>query len=370
MSKLCLYFNCAPHYRSAIYCQIDKEFDCDWYFGYPKDDIKEMDISLLKRVRRYHTFGNPKVLYWTCSLVPLLFKKEYNTFFIISESRSITYLLFLCLASIFYPKKRIYSWGHGLYGKETNIERRIKVYQALRTTGLFVYGQHSKELLTKCGIPSGKIYVIKNSLDYSLHLSIREKMNSTSIYSDHFNNQYKTIIFIGRLTKEKRLDMLVDAVSILRGRGFCSNLVIVGDGEQKPFLQQLVEEKGLNKAVWFYGPSYDEHINAELIYNAELCVSPGNVGLTAIHSMMFGTPVITHNCLSRQMPEFECIKPKYTGDFFEYDNISSLANSIAEWLTSNNGNRESVRIACYKEVDTCWNPNYQIDVICNNMLVE
>lgn len=58
--------------------------------------------------------------------------------------------------------------------------------------------------------------------------------------------------------------------------------------------------------------------NAEFIYNADLCVSPGNVGLTAMHSLVFGCPVITHNCFEWQMPEFEAIQPGITGDFLRW----------------------------------------------------
>ena len=43
--KLCLIYNTAPRYREAIFRAIDTEYDCDWYFGYTRTDIKEMDTS-------------------------------------------------------------------------------------------------------------------------------------------------------------------------------------------------------------------------------------------------------------------------------------------------------------------------------------
>ena len=60
------------------------------------------------------------------------------------------------------------------------------------------------------------------------------------------------------------------------------------------------------------GECYSEETNAKLIYNADLCVAPGNIGLTAIHVMMFGCPAITHNDFKWQMPEFEAIKSMET----------------------------------------------------------
>ena len=44
-------------------------------------------------------------------------------------------------------------------------------------------------------------------------------------------------------------------------------------------------------------------------------VSPGNVGLTAIHSLSYGTPVLTHNNFNNQMPEVESIQPGFNGYF-------------------------------------------------------
>lgn len=40
MKKLCLIYNTAPRYREAVLRVIDKEYDCDWYFGYTHTDIK------------------------------------------------------------------------------------------------------------------------------------------------------------------------------------------------------------------------------------------------------------------------------------------------------------------------------------------
>lgn len=58
--KLCLIYNTAPRYREAVFRAIDKEYDCDWYFGYTETDIKEMDTKLLNRVRYYRTWGIPQ----------------------------------------------------------------------------------------------------------------------------------------------------------------------------------------------------------------------------------------------------------------------------------------------------------------------
>ena len=62
--------------------------------------------------------------------------------------------------------------------------------------------------------------------------------------------------------------------------------------------------------------AYDENEIGDLIYNADLCVSPGNVGLTAIHTLTYGTPVLSHANFPNQMPEFEAIDKDFTSFLF------------------------------------------------------
>ena len=82
-----------------------------------------------------------------------------------------------------------------------------------------------------------------------------------------------------------------------------------------------------------------------------------------MHAMMFGCPVITHNDLPWQMPEFEAIKEGVTGSFFKHNDVESLADTISRWFSLHANDREDVRKACYKEIDENWTPEYQINVI-------
>ncbi|UVP00894.1 glycosyltransferase [Bacteroides sp. BFG-257] len=187
------------------------------------------------------------------------------------------------------------------------------------------------------------------------------------MYKEHFGNSARNLIFIGRLTPVKKIDLLIEALLILKQSGLQYNLTLVGGGIQEASLKELVEQKYLNDNVWFYGACYDEIKNAELIYNADLCVSPGNVGLTAIHSMMFGTPVITHSCFKFQMPEFEAIHEGLTGSFFDYDSASSIADCIVRWDKKYIDKREEVRLACFNEIDKFWTPQFQLEIIKTNL---
>ena len=367
MKKLCIIYNTAPHYRESVFRAIDNEYDCDWYFGETNNDIKEMDTSLLKNVDYYKIVGNPLKIFWKRGILKLLFMKKYQNFFMLADVRSITDWVFYWLAFTFFPHKNIYLWTHGWYGKESGLNAKMKLWLYHHATGIFVYGNRAKKLLIEQGIPEKKLFAIHNSLDYVTQKALRNDMHPSGIYTNHFGNVNPTIIFIGRLTKVKKLDMVIDAVANLRDKGELYNLVFVGDGKEGAILKTKVNDLGLASQVWFYGACYDEMTNAEFIYNADLCVSPGNVGLTAMHSLVFGCPVITHNCFEWQMPEFEAIQPGITGYFFKMDDVAALTAAISHWFACKQNHREEVRKACFNEIDTNWNPYYQMRMIKNNI---
>lgn len=371
MGKLCMIYNFAPHYREAIFRLIDAEYDCDWFFGDHVSNIKGMDLSALKRAAIVHTCTFVRrPLYWQRGVVPLLFKKEYHTYFMLGELYCVSTWVVLVLRKLLFPEKRVYLWSHAWYGREGRLKAWLKKRFFRLAEGTFVYGDYAKRLMLREGFDESRLFVIHNSLSYDRQLSIRQQLQPTPLYKAHFNNSVPNLVFIGRLTQEKRIDWLLAALALLKKDGCLCNLTLVGAGEQEDVLRALVEEKGLAGQVWFYGACYDEERNAELLYNADLCVSPGNVGLTAIHSMMFGTPVATHDTFKFQGPEFEAIHEGLTGTFFEYASPLSIAEKVMAWLSSHEGKREEVRRACYAEIDRYWTPQYQIKVIKDHLKVD
>lgn len=244
------------------------------------------------------------------------------------------------------------------------MERMLKkLFFRLPNGGIFLYGNYAKKLMIQEGFDEGKLFVIHNSLAYERQLEIRQSLSVDSLYGTHFGNNNPNLFFVGRLTKVKHLDLILLAMQKLKQKGKLYNLTLIGGGEQMEALQTMSKKLELEENVWFYGPCYDEQQLGQLIYNADVCVSPGNVGLTAMHVMVFGTPVVTHNDFPWQMPEFEAINDGVTGTFFERDNVDSLAEAIDRWLISNADKREEVRKACFHEIDTQWTPQFQLKVL-------
>jgi glycosyltransferase involved in cell wall biosynthesis len=171
------------------------------------------------------------------------------------------------------------------------------------------------------------------------------------------------LIYIGRIQKEKMVDQLIRALRELNDRGTPCNLVIIGEEIEETGMRSIVSDYSLNDRVWFVGPLFDEERLGEFIYHADVCVSPGNVGLTAIHCLTYGTPVITHDHFPHQGPEFETITPGATGDFFAENSIDDLCLKIKPWLSLSPEKRASTRQACYATIAGKYNPRYQVAVL-------
>lgn len=358
--KICLIYNFAQHYRTDIFEALDNKLNIDFVFGDKYLDVKKMDYSSLqnsvKEVRNI-TFGP---FMWQASTIKYAFK-DYDAFILLGAYLCVTTWIIAIIARL--RRKKVYFWTHGWYGNEGFIKTIIKkAYHSLATKN-FLYGDYAKNLMIEQGFQPDRLVTIHNSLSYDKQVERRKMLSLNNLYQKHFGNNDPVVIFVGRLTPVKRLDILQKAQAICKDMRFNFNIVFIGEGQEKKKLEQYALEKELYERTWFYGACYDEAALSCLIYNADLCVAPGNIGLTAMHAMVYGCPCLTHNDFKWQMPEFESIVEGQTGAFFERGNVESLADSIIKWFEQQGHRREVVRQACFKEIDNNWNPHKQIEII-------
>lgn len=361
-NNICLIYNYAQHYRFGIFKLMDDELQCDFYFGDKMGDVKKIDYSKLNNFKK--ELKNIKIissLYWQKGVFSLFFRK-YDTYILLGEYFCLSTWVLLLLCK--FSSKKTYLWTHGWYGDEGLLKRIVKKIFFNLGDGILLYGNYAKELMIKERFEANKLHVVYNSLNYEKQIEVRKNLVKTSIYKDYFKNDFPVLIFIGRLTKSKKLSLVIDSQKKNKANDFKFNLVFVGKGDDEENLKNLANESNLKNAIWFFGESYDETEIGNLIYNADICVSPGNVGLTAIHSLVYGTPVLTHSDFPNQGPEFEAIQPDVSGDFFIKNDQQDLTNKIQKWL-SNMDDREKIRMNCYQVIDKKYNPHFQIEVIKN-----
>jgi glycosyltransferase involved in cell wall biosynthesis len=342
--------------------RMEAELDCRFYFGETTEaSIKKMDYNVLRHkpvelryVRLFSHFN------WLKGSVGLTFS-DFDSYILIGEPYCLSTWCTLVLNRLL--GKKTYLWSHGWYGDEGALKTIIKKAFFVLSHGVFLYGQYARKLMIDKAFDPGKLHVIYNSLQYSRQLAIRKKLTRSNIYQNHFGNRNPTVIFIGRIQPKKKLHLLIEALRDARSNNArLFNIMIIGDGSDFERMKALVIESELQQYIWFYGACYDESVNADFIFNSDVCVSPGEIGLTGIHCLMYGTPVITHDKFSDQMPEFEAVVAGKTGDFFEHGSVGSLHQRIQDWFHLYPRKTDAVIMNCFDMVDTRYNPLLQLRI--------
>ncbi len=102
------------------------------------------------------------------------------------------------------------------------------------------------------------------------------------------------LLFVGRISKEKGVEYLIKAMSIMKSKDLLNvKLNIVGDGSYKSQLKEMINLMGIKEKVAFYG-----HINdRETLYNIY-----DKSHILIIPSLSEGTPKIIPEAMSRGLP--------------------------------------------------------------------
>lgn len=143
--------------------------------------------------------------------------------------------------------------------------------------------QMTKKNLESIGLKDKDVYIIPNGIDLKRISEITP------------NKEKCHIIFVGRLIKEKNVDVLLKAVDYVR-RELCDiRCDIIGDGPEKENLVKFVDDKRLDNNVTFFRfMEHDEVISR--IKSSKLFVLPSSregFGIVVIEAFACGIPVIT-----------------------------------------------------------------------------
>jgi glycosyltransferase involved in cell wall biosynthesis len=361
VNDVCYIADMAHHYREPIFRLMSERFACHFYFGDKPSTVKVISVSDLPGFQRHlHYIKLPWGAHYLSGAVSKAL--SYKKIILLGDPHGIHNWIICLLGRVL--GRDVYLWTHGWYGNESFFKGALKKLLFKLGSRILVYGPRAKNLLISQGFSSDKIKVVFNSLDYDQQVVTRLSNDQQEICRQYFGNSNPVIVYVGRVQKIKRLDLLVKAIHRLKHEGLAVNFVLIGSLDGDDSIRQLVGECGLSDVVWFYGPCYDESELYRVISSSDVCVSPGNVGLTAIHALSYGCPVITHNDFSKQMPEFEAVIPGKTGDFFNYGNVSDLVSKIRFWVYKRKKFRSVVSDDCYSEVSRRWNPHVQIEKIC------
>jgi glycosyltransferase involved in cell wall biosynthesis len=105
------------------------------------------------------------------------------------------------------------------------------------------------DLLRAQGVPEDRIVRIRNGIDTDRFQPVSPEERCTLRKQRSLPLDQPVAVFVGRLHAVKQVDVLLRAWANID----CGHLAIVGDGEQRPMLEQLTRELGLESRVTFAG---------------------------------------------------------------------------------------------------------------------
>ncbi len=227
-------------------------------------------------------------------------------------------------------------WTHGLQGEEAGVKWRVRSWLFRLSRGLLLYGDHAKRLLIAKGFAEDRLHVIYNSLDDRQQVAVSERITpadcETFRRSLGIMESERLICFTGRLQPVKRLPWLLHAIHLVVQQGRSVHLALVGDGSERPMLTSLAVELGLTRFVHFLGATYDESRLGLVLSASDLAVVPSGAGLSVMHALGYGTPVLLHDKVEEHFPEWEAVKEGETGWFYRYDDLSDCAEKVIDAL--------------------------------------
>ena len=150
------------------------------------------------------------------------------------------------------------------------------------------------------------------------------------------------IIFVGRLTAEKQVEVILKAMTKL-DPALGTTFDIVGGGDQRKQLENLTAQLGLADRVTFHGRTSDEELRA-LLSRASLFVIASIAELQSIatmEAMASALPIVAADAVA--LPHL--VHDGENGYLFEPGNADELAARLTDVLTAEPGEYERMQRA-------------------------
>lgn len=234
---------------------------------------------------------------------------------------------------------------------KTNCDSRNYGFKLFRVVRQLIQNKNTKKLKNIKNIISisdFSIDKIKDKLDSKTNIvkisnpiSI-DKNDRTKVE----NNEY--YIYVGRLSKEKGLDLFCEAVTSLNLKG-----IVVGDGSEK----ERLENKYSN--ISFVGWKNKEEVE-QYMKNSKCLIFPSlwyeGAPLTILESLALGIPCIVSN---------KCAGIEFITDdglLFEYKNVEDLKQKISLYETSD------IKQMSENAYNNYWNNPYNEEKYYNSLI--
>ena len=208
-------------------------------------------------------------------------------------------------------------FGHGYNAKlatqrarRHSIAERLREFVTPRSQGIIAYTQGGAEFWRRRGMAERRARWFNNTIDVEgFRRFYRPAKRQARLLKRELgiDDDHRALLFCGRIYEAKRLDVLIDAFTILKRREPNIALLIVGDGPERESAEAQARASGV-AGMFFFGEIVDPEKLSTYFAAADALVIPGLVGLAVVQGFAFGLPLVATNCKGHG-PEFEYLTP-------------------------------------------------------------
>lgn len=307
MYKVCFIQPIVASYRDPIFQELNTLLQNDLLVCAAPTPSEFGEINNPQYELHYLTWSKLKFIYFMPLKSFLNIFRRGNRFVHFADFRFVSLWALLFGCRLF--NKKVWLHGQGGYKKSGKMHRWVYTLSVMLSSGYICYTDYSAQHLKSILPPRlhKKVYVVNNTLEL-------EPANNIS------DSSSDSLLYMGRLREGCGIEMLLQAASKLD-----IEVRIVGAGSPD-FIDKL---KAIHPKTHFYGAVFDYNLQKEIAHSCFAGVYAGDAGLSVVHYMALGLPVIVHDDIARHRgPEPSYVKDGVNGLQFVRGNIDSLCQQI------------------------------------------
>lgn len=267
-----------------------------WWFESGNEDIVIDGIQfhgVCKPIDLYNPDGKRSIkeaLYFALKLFPVIIRENFD----IIECQNFPFFPYFSvkLYSILKRKKIIVTfhevWGDYWYdylGKKGFFGKLLEKIIIRNNDNFIAVSENTKNKIIRIK-PNANVEIVPNGVNLELIQQIKPSKDKSDL------------IFVGRLIKDKNVDLLIKSIKLVKKEIPNIKCVIIGDGPEKDMLKNLTKELKIEDNIKFFG-ILDEYVELiSYLKSSKVFVLPSTregFGIVVLEANSCGLPVVTVN---------------------------------------------------------------------------
>ena len=363
--RVAIITNIITNYREGFYDRLFRRDDLE-VTVYCQERIPGMNLTSI-----HEKYGERiKIIeFWSANKEKIVWQflpwreiaHEYDTVFVLGNPRILSSLIFASGMRLIGKKVVIWTQAHSC--RNNAFTEKIRLFWCRWFKYLFVYTDAEVNYLRGLGFKNNIISGMNNGLDQKVIDVATAKWPAKRLREWRRANGLENrmvLLTCARLIAKNKFFLLIEAVPKILETVPDLLCGIIGDGEEREHLEEMVKKSGLEQQVRFVGSLYREDELTPWFLSASLLVHPAAIGLTLMHAYGYGLPVVTHGEARLHNPEYSAFQAELTGRVFEKDNVQNLADTVSGLLHDHN-TLARMKINAFETVRNKYNVDIMVD---------